>query len=84
MAAGALVVTLLLVIGIVASVAIPGEVSGRGCIHYAFAYSVGGQDVYRCGQSARDTCGTLSRQGYASGTFESATRACRKAGLPIG
>lgn len=79
------VVAGLLAVAVVASLLSAGHTTSRGCIDFAFPYSTGGQDVYRCGSDARRTCGeALQPGGYTGQTQVALLRACRKAGLPIG
>ena len=85
MVGGVGAVTLLLVLGIVISLLVAGHKSSAGCIDFAFPYSTGGQEVYRCGASARATCATARTPGgYTADTERAIERACRTAGLPVG
>lgn len=66
-------------VAIVIAVGTGGHASSPGCIDFSFAYSVGGQEVYRCGPAARRTC-TSASSSYSGQTLAAVRRACRTAG----
>ncbi|HEY1508711.1 MAG TPA: hypothetical protein VGF93_06920 [Solirubrobacteraceae bacterium] len=59
--------------------------SQNGCIDVSAATVIGGSELYRCGEAARDLCSTPSGPGAADNiSFRTALAdACRKAGLPV-
>jgi hypothetical protein len=85
MVGGVLGVLAALAVVLVISLATAGHKSGHGCISVGLAYSVGGAQVYRCGDSARVMCASVNRPGGSVGaTARALTTECRKAGLPVG
>ena len=85
MVGGVLGVLAALAVVLVISLATTGHKSGHGCISVALAYSVGGAQVYRCGDSARAMCASVNRPGGSVGaTAHALATECRKAGLPVG
>lgn len=74
-----------LAVALVISLATSGHKSGNGCISVGLAYSVGGEQIYRCGASAKSMCASVNRPGGSVGaTAKALTTVCRKAGLPVG
>src|SRR6185312_9627440 len=58
--------------------------SRNGCIDVSAATVIGGSELYRCGQAARDLCTQPSGQRSSNVAFARAlAEACRKAGLPV-
>ena len=85
MLGGVLGVVAALAVVLVISLATAGHKSGHGCISVGLAYSVGGAQVYRCGDSARAMCASVNRPGGSVGaTARALATECRKAGLPVG
>ncbi len=85
MLGGVLGVVAALAVVLVISLATAGHKSGHGCISVGLAYSVGGAQVYRCGDSARAMCVSVNRPGGSVGaTARALATECRKAGLPVG
>jgi hypothetical protein len=59
--------------------------SAKGCITVGLSYATGGQQVSRCGASARSFCSKAGVPGGITGTAGRAVATqCRKAGLPVG
>jgi len=79
------VVAVLAVVLVVAFASGGTKSSGHGCISVALAYSTGGDQIYRCGASARTMCAGVDQPGGITGaTADRVADACRKAGLPVG
>lgn len=82
---GILAVVAALAVAVGVSLATSGHSTGNGCIDVNIPYSIGGQEVYRCGAAARQVCAAV---GTPNGFTGSAGRAvgteCRKVSLPIG
>lgn len=58
--------------------------SRDGCIDVSAATVIGGSELYRCGQAARDLCTEPGGAQSPNVAFQRALAdACRKAGLPI-
>jgi hypothetical protein len=59
--------------------------SQNGCIDVSAATVIGGSELYRCGQEARDLCSAPNGTAAAANiSFRRAlAEACRKAGLPV-
>jgi hypothetical protein len=59
--------------------------SQNGCIDVSAATVIGGSELYRCGEAARDLCSTPNGPGAADNiSFRRALAdACSKAGLPV-
>ncbi len=75
----------ILAVALVFSLTSQGHRSGHGCVSVALAYSTGGAQIYRCGDSARALCSGVGRLGGITGKpAETVADACRKAGLPVG
>jgi hypothetical protein len=85
MLGGVLGVVAALAVVLVISLVTSSPKSGHGCISVGLAYSVGGAQVHRCGDSARAMCASVNRPGGSVGaTARALTTECRKAGLPVG
>lgn len=75
----------LLVVALVISFATSTRKSGHGCVSVALAYSTGGQQIYRCGASAKALCAGVGKPGGITGPpARTVATECRKAGLPVG
>jgi hypothetical protein len=82
---GVLGILALVVVALVISFATSTKKSGHGCISVALAYSTGGQQVYRCGASAKAMCAGVGKAGGVTGEpARTVATECRKAGLPVG
>lgn len=58
--------------------------SRHGCIDVSAATVIGGSELYRCGQAARDLCTEPGGAQSPNVAFQRALAdACRKAGLPV-
>jgi hypothetical protein len=58
--------------------------SRNGCIDVSAATVIGGSELYRCGQAARDLCTEPGGAHSPNVAFARAlAEACRKAGLPV-
>ncbi len=58
--------------------------SRNGCIDVSAATVIGGSELYRCGQAARDLCTQPGGQRSSNVAFARAlAEACHKAGLPV-
>jgi len=74
-----------LAVAVVVSVATSGHSTGNGCIDVNIPYSIGGQEVYRCGAAARAVCAAVDTPSGFSGSAGHAVAAeCRKVSLPVG
>ena len=79
------VLTLALVVVAVIAITTSGRSSGKGCVSVTIPYSLGGQEIYKCGQAARSFCVTSGRPGGFTGAAGQAVAVqCRKAGLRFG
>jgi hypothetical protein len=79
------VLTLALVVVAVIAITTSGRSSGKGCVSVTIPYSLGGQEIYKCGQAARNFCVTSGRPGGFTGAAGQAVAVqCRKAGLHFG
>jgi hypothetical protein len=77
--------TLALAIVAVIAITTSGRSSGKGCVSVTIPYSLGGQEIYKCGQAARNFCVTSGRPGGFTGAAGQAVAVqCRKAGLHFG
>jgi hypothetical protein len=79
------VLTVALAVVAVIAITTSGKSSGNGCVAVTIQYSLGGQQIYKCGQSARSFCVSAGRPGGFTGAdgLEVAVQ-CRKAGLAFG
>jgi hypothetical protein len=70
---------------LVISLSTTGPQSGHGCVSVGLTYSTGGQQIFRCGASARALCSQAGVPGGITGsTGRAVATECRRAGLPIG
>jgi hypothetical protein len=70
---------------VVIAVLTGGHTTGRGCVDVTIPYSLGGEELYRCGSSARALCRSAGAAGGFTGAAGHAVATqCRKAGLPVG
>jgi hypothetical protein len=85
MICGVLGVMVVLAVALVISFATAGHKSGHGCISVGLAYSTGGEQIYRCGASARALCASVNQPAGTTGaTARALSTQCRKAGVPVG
>lgn len=84
---------LMLIIGSVLSAALVAVVifsfttrqkqSGNGCIDFDYITMIGGAEMYKCGQDARNLCASpVPANDSNPGFYVDLHAACRKAGLP--
>ncbi|MDQ6744574.1 MAG: hypothetical protein M3Z27_00915 [Actinomycetota bacterium] len=74
-----------LAVVLVISLATAGHASGNGCVDVNLPFSMGGQELYRCGSSAKALCASAGPAGGFTGAAEQAVATqCRKAGLRPG
>jgi hypothetical protein len=78
-----------LVAALAAAVAIAvlsgGHTTGGGCVDVTIPYSLGGEELYRCGADARALCRSVGVGGGFTGAAGRAVATqCRKARLPVG
>jgi len=74
-----------LAVVLVISLATAGHSSGNGCVEVNLPFSMGGQELYRCGRSAKTLCSAAGRAGGFTGAAAQAVATqCRKAGLRPG
>jgi hypothetical protein len=70
---------------VVLSFVVSGHHTGGGCIDADVPYSIGGQEVYRCGAAARATCAAIGTPaGFTGAAGRTVATECRKVGLPVG
>ncbi|HEX4837892.1 MAG TPA: hypothetical protein VFV03_05150 [Solirubrobacteraceae bacterium] len=79
LATGACVLAAVVVLAAVALTSAPRD--RAGCIDLTFPSSLGGANVYACGQRAREQCASPRTIPLPALTV---ARACRRAGLPVG
>jgi hypothetical protein len=85
MLGGVLAAVAALVIALVISLGTSAHKSANGCVSFALAYSTGGEQMDRCGASAKALCQSVGhREGITGKPAQTAAVACRKAGLPVG
>ena len=74
-----------LIAAVVVALLTPGHTSGHGCVDVTIPYSIGGQELYRCGPAARRMCAAVGApNGYTGSAGQAVAEQCRKAGLPVG
>lgn len=79
------VVTLAVVVVAVIAITTKGHSSGNGCVDVVIPYSVGGQELYKCGAAAKALCaGVNTPDGFAGTAGQAVAAQCRKAGLRVG
>ena len=62
-----------------------GHSSARGCVDVTIPYSLGGQEIYKCGAQARLLCASVgSPTGFTGAAGRAVAAECRKAGVPVG
>jgi len=58
--------------------------SGNGCIDFDYITMIGGAEMYKCGQDARNLCASpVPANDSDPGFYVDLHAACRKAGLPF-
>jgi hypothetical protein len=77
--------TIALVVVAVIAITTTGRSSHNGCVDVTIQYSLGGNEVYKCGQAAKAFCRNSGLPGGFTGAVgrEVAVQ-CRKAGLAFG
>lgn len=76
-----------MVLAIVVGVALAtaGHSTGGNCIDVTVPYSVGGQEFYQCGATARHTCRSVGRpEGFVGRAGQAVAQECRKVGFAVG
>lgn len=74
-----------LAVVVVIAVLSAGHSTGNGCVDVNIPYSIGGQEIYRCGSAARKMCRSVGTPGgYTQAAGRAVATECRKAGLPVG
>jgi hypothetical protein len=82
---GILAVVAALAVAVGVSLATSGHSTGNGCIDVNIPYSIGGQEVYRCGAAARRVCAAVgSPNGFTGSAGRAVAAECRKVSLPVG
>jgi len=82
---GILAVVAALAVVLVVALATGGRSTGNGCIDVNIPYSIGGQEVYRCGAAARSVCAAVDTpQGFSGAAGRAVAGECRKVSLPVG
>jgi hypothetical protein len=70
---------------VVVALATGGRSTGNGCIDVNLPYSIGGQEVYRCGAAARSVCAAVGTpEGFTGAPGRAVAAQCRKVSLPVG
>jgi len=74
-----------LAVAVILAVASGGHGTGHGCIDVTIPYSIGGQELYRCGAGAREVCARVGVPGGYTGRAGGLVAAeCRKAHIRVG
>ncbi len=74
-----------LLVAVAVSFLVAGGDTRRGCIAATVPYSIGGEVVDACGQSARTICQAVGTPvGFTGAAARVVGAECRKAGLSIG
>jgi hypothetical protein len=82
---GILTVVAALAVAVVVALATSGHSTGNGCIDVNVPYSIGGQEVYRCGAAARKVCAAVDTPtGFTGSAGRAVAAECRKVSLPVG
>lgn len=82
---GVLAAVVALAAAVAIAVATSGHSTGNGCIDVNIPYSVGGQEVYRCGAAAKAMCAAVDTPGGFGGAAGRTVAAeCRKVSLRVG
>jgi hypothetical protein len=77
--------TAALVVAVLVAVLTAGHSTGGNCIDVTIPYSIGGQEFYQCGATARATCRSIGAPGGFVGRAGAAVASeCRKVDLPVG
>src|SRR5438067_1207983 len=85
MIGGVLLATGALAAVVVVALLVSGHSTGGGCIDVTIPYSIGGQEFYQCGATARRTCRSVGQPGGFVGRAGRAVAVeCRKTHLPVG
>jgi hypothetical protein len=80
-----LVVVAALVVALVVSISTGEHKTAGGCVDVKFPTTIGGAEIYKCGQQARVLCVSVSNRATFTDIEGKAIAAeCRKAGLPVG
>jgi hypothetical protein len=81
---GGLLTVALAIVAVIA-ITTSGKSSRNGCVAVTIPYSLGGQQIYKCGQAARSFCTSAGQPGGFTGTAGHVVAVqCRKAGLAFG
>jgi hypothetical protein len=76
---------LALAAAVAVSLAAPGNSTGNGCIDVNIPYSIGGQEVYKCGAAAREVCAAVGTpSGFSGAAGRAVATECRKVSLSVG
>ncbi len=82
---GILAVVAALAVAVVVALATSGHSTGNGCIDVNVPYSIGGQEVYRCGAAAEQVCAAVDTpNGFTGSAGRAVAAECRKVSLPVG
>jgi hypothetical protein len=77
--------TIALVVVAVIAITTKGHHSGNGCVDVTIPYSLGGNEVYKCGSAAKAFCVSSGQPGGFTGeSGRVVATQCRKAGLEFG
>jgi hypothetical protein len=80
-----LVAVAALAAAVIVAVGTSGHSTGNGCIDVNIPYSIGGQEVYRCGAAARRVCAAAGTPaGFSGAAGRAVAVECRKVALPVG
>jgi hypothetical protein len=80
-----LVVLAALAVALVVSISTSEHKTASGCVDVKFPTTIGGAEIYRCGQQARVLCSSVSnRTKFTDIEGRAIAVECRKAGLPVG
>jgi hypothetical protein len=82
MIGGVLAAVAALAVAVVIALASSGHKSANGCVDVVVPYSIGGQEFYRCGASAKQLCQMVNApNGFSGSPARAVAAACRKAGV---
>jgi hypothetical protein len=74
-----------LIVVVALSLVTGGHSSGNGCVNFGLPSTLGGSEIYRCGEEAQALCGTVGKHEGVTGTTGKVLAAeCRKAGIVVG
>jgi hypothetical protein len=80
-----LVILAALVVALVVSISTSEHKTAGGCVDVKFPTTIGGAEIYKCGQQARVLCSSVSnRATFTDIEGRAIAVECRKAGLPVG